>query len=117
MNELEIKAKQYADLFYAHEFETEKVLFKKADIKTAYKQGFEDATKWYYHSNGEYPTENEPVCALVYGFDKPMIVRWCKDEKDELCWQDCWDYCLYNADEIRCWKYIIPPVFIPKEKE
>lgn len=70
---------------------------------------------WHYPSKGEYPKENESVCASVYGFDKPMIVRWCKDEKDELCWQDCWDCCLYNADEVRCWQYIIPPVFIPKE--
>ena len=64
---------------------------------------------WHYPSKGEYPTEGEPVCALVYGFDKPMIVRWYKYDNEKLYWQDCWDYCLYKADEVRCWQYIIPP--------
>ena len=85
-------------------------------IMKGYEQGFNDkrqeairAERWHYPSKGEYPKENEPVCALVYGFDKPMIVRWYKDDNEDLCWQDCWDYCLYKADEIRCWQYIVPP--------
>ena len=42
MINLDKKAKEYADDFYSNELEDEKLLFKKADIRLAYKQGFED---------------------------------------------------------------------------
>ena len=45
MDELETKAKEYVDMFYSYDLETEEILFKKADIRVAYKQGFMDATE------------------------------------------------------------------------
>lgn len=64
MSEVEIKAKQYADCLFEGEFETPVLMFKKADIRVAYMQGFEDATKWHYPSKGEVPDKTDDY--LVY---------------------------------------------------
>ena len=102
MKELEIKAKQYADSFYPHEFETEEFLFAKADIRVAYKQGFEDATEWHYPSRGEYPKEGENLLCLVSeNFDDYRIGRL---GTDRLWWTNDG-----VEDDIVCWQYIMPP--------
>lgn len=108
MTELEKKAKEYADLFYSYDCETEEVLFKKADIKTAYKQGFEDGfnvDRWHYPSKGEYPKIGEKV------FCKDCIGEYnvAEYQGNSVDGEPPWLFNDRIDDYVRAWQYFVPP--------
>ena len=64
--------------------------------------------QWHYPSRGELPPRGEQVLCWLWNGNYCLAY---KREDDEWTTNG-----RFTFDGVRCWQYIIPPVFIPKEE-